>query len=141
VSEKEALEAERDLLKNLKPAFEAVVEVFADAVERNFATESAADERFAPLADSTIEQRRRLGFGASPILQRTGKMRGGATAFRDITEEYADVGPDPELPASYHMSTAPRSKIPFRDFYAVSEEDVEKMEAAVVRALEEAGGK
>jgi hypothetical protein len=133
------LEAERDILNDLRPAFEAVLEAFDRIVERNFETESAAGEAFAPLAPSTIEDRARQGFGPSPILQRTKTMRGGATASRDFGSDFAEVSPSPDLPAAYHMSLAPRSKIPFRDFYAVSSQDEDDLEAALLKKIEESG--
>lgn len=132
------MEADRRSLLDTRRALEAVVEEFARKVERNFAQESAADQPWPPLAEATIADRERKGFGAGPILRRTGDMASGATGTVEYDGDGVDVSPEPETPAAYHMSTAPRTKIPLRDFYALSEEDEEDLERALARALDDA---
>lgn len=55
------------------PVFEAYSAYHRRSIDRNFAAEGRPD-RWAALAPATIADRRRRGFGAGPILQRTGAL-------------------------------------------------------------------
>ena len=60
---------------DLAPLQEAIRQGFA----QNFETESAGGTPWAALAPSTVAQRLLLGYGAGPILQRTGSYRDAFT--------------------------------------------------------------
>ncbi len=70
--------------KNLQPVFDEFGQYMLRSIDRNFQSEGRPDA-WKPLAPSTVRQRIRLGFGGShPILQRSGKLRGG---FRTQTDK------------------------------------------------------
>lgn len=48
------------------------------AVEERFDREGGPNGKWKPLAKSTLKQRKRLGFGFGPILQRTGALKAAA---------------------------------------------------------------
>ena len=115
-------------LEDLGPALARVRdEVLVPAIESNFATESAAGNLWRPLAPATIADRLRKGFDEGPILRRTGDLASAATGHREVGSDYVEVGlADGHPYGKYHASSAPRSRIPLRDFLAVPEEAVEK---------------
>lgn len=129
-------------LEDLSPAMAEMEQALVDGIERNFDTESAAGEAWAPLAASTQRDRARKGYGASgPILVRTGGLRADATKHRKHDASSCEVGfePDHEI-ARYHMGDGPRSKIPLRDALAQGEETFAKTDAALVAHLEKHHG-
>lgn len=115
-------------------------EIAAAGIAENFASESAGGDAWQPLADSTIGDRRRKGFPDGPILHRTGALEAAASAHRRSDHESAEVGPDGCDYAVFHVSLAPRSKIPLRDFLAMSDERVEDIESAILAHLDAADG-
>lgn len=68
---------------------------------------------WAPLADSTLANRRG---GSAQILKDTGRL--AASIQPESGSDYAEAATDVEY-AVYHVSDAPRSKIPKRDFLDV----------------------
>lgn len=116
------------------------VEIIARGIDDNFTTETAAGEPWEPLAESTIEDRRRKGYGAGPTLQRDGALRKAASAFRASDQESAGVGPDGIDYAVFHVSEEPRSKIPLRDFLAMSDERIQEIDSVIVAHLESSDG-
>lgn len=61
--------------KNMKPVMERFGEYMLGSIDRNFKSEGRP-RKWAKLKDTTIADRKRNGFGAGPILERTGKLRG-----------------------------------------------------------------
>ena len=61
-------------MKNLMPVFERWGGYMLESIERTHKAEGRP-KKWAALSPKTIKDRIRLGFGASPILDRTGKMR------------------------------------------------------------------
>ena len=60
--------------------------VMLDAVEENFEQEGRP-EKWTPLADATVEDRRKKGFGPEhPILQRTGTLAASVQAHSSRSE-------------------------------------------------------
>lgn len=70
------LEEVRDQALNMAPAYQQISEYMLRSVDRNFASEGRPN-RWQPLKPATIKERIRRGFGAGPILQRTGKLKDG----------------------------------------------------------------
>ena len=81
-------------------------------VRINFDTEGGLVGGWAPLAESTILGRVREGFGAGPILHRTGRYKRSFKA--EIGSKRAVIGAFGVKYHKYHQSTAPRTKLPRR---------------------------
>lgn len=78
-------------IRTAKPVLRNVGDVIVKEVVRNFPSEGARLEgrKWRALTPATIKQRIREGYGAGPILTRTGALKGG---FRfDVTEELVRV--------------------------------------------------
>ena len=92
----------------------------ADVIGLDMATqfEMEGDPKWKPLAPRTIAQRLRLGFGAGPILYRTGSLREAWSTetgqTREITPTSLYIGPEKVSYAKYHQSRLPRTRIPRR---------------------------
>lgn len=76
---------------NLQPVFDEFGQYMLGSIRRNFEAEGRP-RRWPALAPSTIQQRQRQGYGAGPILQRTGRLRRGfrvhtGTAFLRIVND------------------------------------------------------
>ena len=80
-------------------------------VEQNFTSEGGLVGGWAPLAESTIKGRLRAGFGAGPILQRTGKLR---RSFYSIVDSQRAVISSKSPYFVYHQSRQPRKILPRR---------------------------
>lgn len=66
----------RTTATNMRPVYEEFGAYMLRSIDRNFEAEGRPN-RWKPLAESTIRERIRLGFGRGPILQRTGTLRRG----------------------------------------------------------------
>lgn len=62
--------------ENLKPLFSAYGEYLLGRIDKSFRYEGLP-RRWQPLAQSTVKDRIRRGYGSGPILQRTGRLRRG----------------------------------------------------------------
>ncbi len=70
------LEGFRTRATNLQPVFDEFGRYMLGSIRRNFEAEGRP-RKWQPLAPSTIQQRTRQGYGAGPILYRTGRLRHG----------------------------------------------------------------
>lgn len=115
-------------------------EIVAAGIEQNFDRESAAGNAWAELEDSTIEDRERRGYdGEHPILERTRRLREGASAFREATASSAEVGPaEGDRIAAYHLEGT--SRMPARDFLVQSDRTEDVIEIAILDHLTHASG-
>jgi len=94
---------------NLKePLWRAARLVLAD-VERQFVTEGALSGGWAPLAESTVAGRMRGGYGAGPILQNTGSLRGSFGAA--VTQKKAVITSKGVPYFKYHQSRGRRAAV------------------------------
>jgi len=94
-----------------KPLWNSAKLILQD-VERNFMTEGGLVGGWAPLSESTIKQRERLGFGgAHPILQRTGALRRSFYSYVD-SKMAMITSKSPYF--VYHQSRMPRKRLPRR---------------------------
>lgn len=110
-----------DRFDDASPAWPEVTRIARALMQQAIETEGRSTDfgPWKPLAPSTIEQRRKLGYGpAHPILQRSrslyrsviGNSDGGFTVE---TPNYLAIGSDdPHI--VFHQSRSPRSKIPRR---------------------------
>lgn len=129
-----ALEAR---LADMSPAMRALMAVVVADIDANFASESAAGENWAPLADSTIRDRKAKGFAAGPILQRTGALRRSASAHQSSGAHDAEVGPDGSAAyVGFHMAAGPRSKIPLRDAIVLRDTSIDKIDTIIAEFIE-----
>jgi phage gpG-like protein len=87
-------------------------------VQTNFDTQGALSGGWQPLSVGTIAGRIRAGYGASPILQRTGALRKSFYAF--VNEKKALVSSKSPY-FVYHQSRMPRTKIPRRAMLILTE--------------------
>lgn len=125
-------------ISNATPAMERSRDIAAKAIEENFDAESAAGEAWEPLADATVEDRAAKGFEPGPILDRTGDLRRAATAHQAVGDDFAEVGLEEGHPyGHFHVSSRARTRIPLRDFLAVSEAKRDEIERAIVEYLED----
>lgn len=127
-------------LNNLTPAMSEARDLLVAQVEENFASESAAGEGWEYLKDSTLRDRARKGFPPAPILERTGNLKAAATGHREVGIDYAEVGLQEGHPyGHFHIASGSRDLIPLRDFLAVSEETIYKIDDAIIEHLERDG--
>lgn len=81
-----------------KRAMEDIGEVLVKEIDRNFETEGQrlTGQKWHPLAERTIKDRKRRGYGAGPILQRSGALRGSfsmhASDFQVRVSSDSDYG-------------------------------------------------
>jgi hypothetical protein len=109
-----------------RPAFSAIASLIIDETAQQFATEGAhGSGGWKPLAESTLREKRRLGFGSRGILERT------LTLERSLTERgdpnmILEVSPDELAFGSrvgygrYHQTGTTR--LPQRQPFALNEE-------------------
>ena len=87
-------------------------------VQTNFDTQGALSGGWQPLTAGTIAGRIRAGFGASPILQRTGALR---KSFYSFVDEKKALVSSRSPYFAYHQSRMPRTKIPRRVMLILTE--------------------
>lgn len=114
---------------DLTPAMRIVSEMLVAAVNDEF--ETGGQGKWAPLAESTLRQRRG---STAQILVDTGRMAGGIHG--EAGADYAEVASDTEY-AVFHVSSAPRSRIPLRNFFDLPEQVYEDAVDAVLAYVAE----
>ncbi len=73
---RERLEGFRTKATNLQPVFDEFGQYMLASINRNFQNEGRP-RKWPALAPSTLQQRTRQGYGAGPILYRTGRLQRG----------------------------------------------------------------
>ena len=105
---------------NLEPAMREIAGHLVSSVEDSFASQSESDgSAWKPLADTTIQDRLRCGYGAGPILERSGDL--ARLILADWDDEVAVAGTNLEYAATHHYGDERRG-IPARPFLGVSED-------------------
>ena len=122
---------------DMSEAMAAIAGVMLDAVEENFEKEGRP-EKWTPLAEETVEERRGKGFGPEhPILQRTGTLAASIQAQSSGTE--ALVHSNLRYAAIQHFGgKAGRGKkvtIPPRPFLVLTQEDEDEIAGILKEAL------
>ena len=114
------LEGIEDRARDMTPAWPAVTRAFRQIVGQAFPSEGASTgEPWPQLAEATVAERRRLGFGPEhPILQRTGTLLrslviGDSGGFVESTPESLSIGSHVHY-FVYHQSRKPRRRLPRR---------------------------
>ena len=81
---------------NLEPAMREIAGHLVSSVEDSFASQSEPDgSAWEPLAHATIQDRLRRGYGAGPILERSGDL--ATRILADWDDEMAVAGHQPDL--------------------------------------------
>ena len=99
-------------LKDFRTPLQKSATILLKDIRLNFETEGGMVGGWTPLAPATIEDRRRKGFGASPILHRTGKYKRsfkGEIGRNKLTIDAFGVDYH-----KYHQSNQPRTRLPRR---------------------------
>lgn len=114
-----------DAAENLSEPMAIIAESLVARVNDKFESGGPGWQR---LAASTIAGRRKQGRGAQ-ILKDTGRLAGSIEP--QSGSDYAEASTDVEY-AVYHVSDAPRTKIPKRDFLDVLDDDMLDEAAATI---------
>jgi phage gpG-like protein len=130
-----------DRAEDLTPVMERAEEKIASAIDGNFASESdARGGGWQALADSTMRDRARLGYGATnPILERDGALRRAATSLREHDNESAQVGaPDghPSANALDRGYSYNNRTLPARTFIDVGDDILDDIEKDIIDYIE-----
>ena len=102
---------EHQKVSDFKKPLQASAKLVRRDVETQFETEGGLIGGWKPLAESTIKGRIRAGFGASPILQRTGALR---RSFYSLVDEKRAIISSRSPYFVYHQSRATRKRLPRR---------------------------
>lgn len=117
-----------DLPKDLRPIWHRVKDHVFNAFKRNFDRESGLN-KWTALAGSTIADRVKRGFGASPIGQRTGDLKASMTgdtsdSIVKMDKDSAEFGANGWKPVVFQRG---RSNQPKRDMLFLNNEDKTKI--------------
>ena len=114
---------------NLEPAMREIAGHLVDSVSESFEGQARPDgAAWEPLADGTVRDRLRRGYGAEPILQRLGNL--ASRILADWDEGVAVAGTNLVYVATHHLGDERRG-IPARPFLGVTEET----RSAIIRGL------
>lgn len=102
---------EHQRVSNFKKPLQVSADLVRRDVETQFKTEGALTGGWQPLTEGTIRGRVRAGFGAGPILQRTGALR---RSFYSLVDEKKAIISSQSPYFVYHQSRMPRKKLPRR---------------------------
>jgi hypothetical protein len=111
-----------DRARDLRPVWPLVYDAFHTIVAKAFDTEGGSTDEgtWAPLTKRTVQDRVRQGFGAGPILQRTGALKRALTlgvgAYARMTPSsfQVQIASEPESVASFPYHQRGTRKMPRR---------------------------
>lgn len=110
--------------QNLRPLMKNIAGIMQDSVEENFEKEGRP-AKWAPLAESTIKQRKKKGYWPGRILQRRGELATSTTSKYD--ENSALVGTNKVYAAIHQFGgnagRGKKVKIPARPFLMLGEKE------------------
>lgn len=122
---------------NLAPLMSSISQDMLDAVEENF--EQQGRPRWKSLAESTIEQREKLGYWPGKILQMRGEL--AASVQAESGANYALVGTNKIYAAIQHFGgkagRGKKTEIPPRPFLALRPEDERRIMQRIEKHLGE----
>lgn len=122
----QALNNQAALQYGLAAALNTVKEKIQDKFQNN-------PGDWKPLTAFTIRERRALGFGPSPILYRTGRLKGAAVQEIAIETGSGYVATNDAIAIKQDQG---EGRIPARPFYDLSEEDLQAVDEAFATAFE-----
>lgn len=134
---RDKLEKKLKGLGNLEPVMRTVAVLMKQAIWKNFEAEGR-DEKgntrtWQPLAPSTVKQREKYkgkGYGAHPILERTGHLKKSFST--EYSYSYAKVGTGVKY-GIYHQTGT--RKMPARPMLVLPKEDLENIKKVILRYL------
>lgn len=106
-------------VRDWSPVFQAFGPYMLRSISRNFEAEGRPG-RWAPLRPATIRERIREGYGAGPILVRTGRLKRGFR-FEARPRTFRLFNRVPYYP--HHQYGAPRANIPRRQMVVLLRQD------------------
>lgn len=122
-----------DIRSYREPMEQAVDEVIRPRIRENFRSESAAGDKWQPLAQNTRQQRQRLGFApAGPMLRRTDALYKTAQqkniwTFSRRRAQIDEAALESRVSyALYHQEGT--LEMPARPYLVITEEDADKIE-------------
>lgn len=115
--------------KHMHPAMRDVGETLLGYVDEEL--ETSGHGRFPPLAPSTLRRKARMGWSSKPLFA-TGAM--AAANFVESGDDYAEVKNSKPY-SIFHVSKAPRTKIPLRDFFDIQEEAFDESAQIILNHL------
>lgn len=101
--------------KNLRPAMGLVGQTLLAAVDENLAT--SGHGTFPPLAPSTLRQKARKGQSSKPLFATEAMAASNEVENGNNFSEVTNSKPY----SIFHVSKAPRTRLPLRDFFALQE--------------------
>lgn len=105
--------------EDFSEVFDAFGGYMLGSIQRNFQAEGRP-RRWVPLKEATIKQRIRLGYGAGPILQRTGALKSGF--YFESTKRTFRMGNRRKY-FVYHQLGAPKTNLPKRPMLVLQDRD------------------
>jgi phage gpG-like protein len=105
-------------VENFKAPLQKASNFILSDIQSNFDTQGGLVGGWQPLSAGTIAGRIRAGFGAGPILQRTGALR---KSFYSFVDEKKALVSSKSPYFAYHQSRMPRTKIPRRAMLILTE--------------------
>lgn len=120
-------------ISDFKPALEEISGVQLKEIEKQFSTEGSniLGEKWQALQADTIKARIRAGFGASPILTASGKMRKSNRKSR-LTNTELDISNDVHYFKYHQLGT---KKMPRRQIFGHSENMIKKVMDIVAKYI------
>lgn len=105
--------------EDFSEVFDAFGGYMLQSIQRNFSAEGRP-RKWTPLKEATIKDRIRQGYGAGPILQRTGSLKSGF--YFESTKRTFRMGNKKKY-FGYHQLGAPRANIPKRPMLVLQDRD------------------
>ena len=138
-----SIEGDKQLIRRLKdiekdfkdwtPEFIRVGSLLLKTFKENFRTQgNTLGEPWQKLADSTIAQKKRLGYPLVPLI-RTGTMR---DSFKSNPSRYHVIIDNPMEYFVYHQSIRPRHKLPRRVMMKIDNRRKELIIKVFLKAME-----
>ena len=123
----------RERGSDLSPAMREIAGHLLDGVAESFASERGpAGKAWKPLKPATVRERRRKGYRAGPILERSGDLLSRILA--DWDDSTAVAGTNVVYAATHHFGD-PERGIPARPFLGVSRDTRDVVIDAIVQHL------
>lgn len=125
----------RERAEDLSPAWDALLDWFADENVKQWLSQGARwREPWPPLAASTLREKARLGYPADPLI-RTGRLARSLTvrplAVETITPSRVIAGTNVDY-APHHQYGAPRANLPRRALFVPEQIRAEAAATSVV---------
>lgn len=146
---KKRIRGMRERSEDLSPAWEALLDWFADQNTQQFLTRGARyRDPWPPLAAATIAEKERLGYPLDPLV-RTGRLRESLTrrplAVELITPSRVSAGTDVDY-AKHHQYGAPRANLPRRALFVPGQIRAEQAATSavanyIIRGEQRVGGR